>query len=102
VNVTVFLSTKLKHPKDRVSDLESSLVDKKTVTITDSNQKRKTEDFQMVGFSPLGQRVYERYQELAKNTEVPIEVIFQKLMSYAQTQEEMAGVMEVIQSLKGS
>ena len=95
-------ATKLKHLKDRVSDLENSLVDKKTVTFTDSNQKRKTEDFQMVGFSPLGQRVYERYQELAKNTEVPHEVIFQKLMSYAQTQEEMAGVMEVIQSLKGS
>ena len=68
----------------------------------DSNQKRKTEDFRMVGFSALGQRVYERYQELIQNADVPQEVVFQKLMSLAQSQEEIAGVVEVIQSLKGS
>ena len=82
--------------------LKSSPVDKKKVTILDSNQKRKTEDFQMVGFSALGQKVYERYQELAKDADVPHEAVVQKLMSLAQTQEEIAGVMEVIQSLKGS
>ena len=82
--------------------LKSSPVDKKKVTFVDSNQKRKTEDFQMVGFSALGQRVYERYQELTQNADVPQEVVFQKLMSFAQSQEEISGVMEVIQSLKGS
>ena len=82
--------------------VKSSPVDKKKVTFVDSNQKRKTEDFQMVGFSALGQRVYERYQELTQNADVPHEVVVQKLMSLAQSQEEIAGVMEVIQSLKGS
>ena len=77
-------------------------VDKKTVRFLDANQKRKTEDFQMVGFTALGQKVYERYQELIKEADAPHEAIVQKLMSMAQTQEEVAGVVEVIQSLKDS
>ena len=77
-------------------------VDKKTVRFLDASQKRKTEDFQMVGFSALGQKVYERYQELIKDADAPHEAIVQKLMSMAQTREEVAGVVEVIQSLKDS
>ena len=77
-------------------------VDKKKVTFLDNSQKRKTEDFQMVGFSALGQTVYERYQELIKEADAPHAAIVQKLMSVAQTQEEGAGVVEVIQSLKDS
>ena len=76
-------------------------VDKKRVTFLDPNQKRKTEDFQMVGLSMLGQKVFERYQELAK-ADAPHEVIVQKLMSLASTQEEIAAVVEVIQSLQDS
>ena len=82
--------------------LKSSPVDKTKVTTLDPNQKRKTEDFQMVGFSALGQKVYERYQELTKDSGAPHEAVVQKLMSMAQSQEEIAGVMEVIQSLKDS
>ena len=77
-------------------------VDKKTVRFLDNSQKRKTEDFQMVGFSALGRKVYERYQVLINHADAPHEGIGQKLMSMAKTQEEVAGVMEVIQSLKDS
>ena len=77
-------------------------VDKQKMTLLDNSQKRKTEDFQMVGFSALGQKVYERYQQLIKEADAPHEDIVKKLMSMAQTQEEVAGVVEVIQSLKDS
>ena len=89
-------------PAPSLTAPQSCLVDKQKMTFLDNSQKRKTEDFQMVGFSALGQKVYERYQELIKDADAPLEAIVQKLMSLAQTQEEVAGVVEVIQSLKDS
>ena len=80
---------------------EQAPVDKQRMTYLDPNQKRKTEDFQMVGLSALGQKVFERYQEMAQ-ADVPHESITQRLMSLAQTQEEVAGVLEVIRSLQDS
>ena len=58
--------------------------------------KRKTEDFQMVGLSPMGQAAFEKYQELYKE-DASNEVVLQKMMQLAATPEEVAAVLEVIQ-----
>ena len=73
----------------------------KKVSFVEPNTKRKTEDFQMVGLTPLGQKAFERYQELLK-TDVPHEVVMQKLMQMASNQEEVSAVIEVIQSQQDS
>ena len=51
----------------------------------------------MVGLTPLGQKAFERYQELLK-TDVPHEAVMKQLMTMASSQEEIAAVQEVIQS----
>ena len=67
----------------------------------EANTKRKTEDFQMIGLTPMGQIAFERYQELLK-TDVPHEAVVQKLMQLASNQEEVSAVIEVIQNQKDS
>ena len=76
-------------------------VDKKKVTFMDQNTKRKTEDFQMVGLTQMGEKVFQRYQDLLQ-TDVPHETVVQQLMAMASNQEEIAAVVAVIQSQRGS
>ena len=76
-------------------------VDKKKVTFLDPNTKRKTEDFQMVGLTPMGEKVFRRYQDLLQ-TDVPHEAVVKQLMAMASNQEEIAAVVEVIQNQRGS
>ena len=49
----------------------------------------------MVGLSQLGQKVFERYQEMLK-TDMQHEAIMQSLMQMAKSQEDVAAVIEVI------
>ena len=67
----------------------------------DQNTKRKTEDFQMVGLTQMGEKVFQRYQELV-HADVQHETAVQQLMAMASNQEEIAAVVEVIQSQRGS
>ena len=76
-------------------------VDKKKVTFLDQNTKRKTEDFQMVGLTPMGEKVFQRYQGLLQ-TDVPHGAVVKQLMAMASNQEEIAAVVEVIQNQRGS
>ena len=75
--------------------MNTHVPDSRKVTFQDANTKRKTDDFQMIGLSHLGQKVFERHQELL-STGMPHEAIMQSLMKMAKSQEDVAAVIEVI------
>ena len=81
--------------KQILVDKEAPVPDSRKVTFQEANTKRKTDDFQMIGLSTLGQKVFERHQDML-NTGMQHEAIMQSLMKSAKSQEEVAAVIEVI------
>ena len=67
--------------KDQKSAADRALMDAPRSSV-EPNTKRTTDDFEMIGLSPLGQKAFERYQEMLK-TDLPHEAVMQKLMQMA-------------------
>jgi hypothetical protein len=70
----------------------------KGIRKTTRDTKRKTDDFTMVGLSPLGQKAFARYQETI-HEDMTHDQAVQRMMTLAKDQAEVAAVIEIVQHM---
>jgi len=70
----------------------------KGIRKTTRDTKRKTDDFTMVGLSPLGQKAFARYQEMI-HEDMTHDQAVQRMMTLAKDQAEVAAVIEIVQHM---
>ena len=70
----------------------------KGIRKTTRDTKRKTDDFTMVGLSPLGQKAFARDQEMIHEDMMHDQAV-QRMMTLAKDQAEVAAVIEIVQHM---